>query len=106
MTDGSPIKAFITGACAGLAEVRQALQAHPEIEIVGTAVEPGKADQKLASSGAQVVLHGTDRGDRLPSSEESTRSARRRRRRSSSSPRARRGRRCCRRRSAPASPTS
>ena len=41
MTDGSPIKAFITGACAGLAEVRQALQAHPEIEIVGTAVEPG-----------------------------------------------------------------
>jgi len=33
MTDGSPIKAFITGACAGLAEVRQALQGHPEIEI-------------------------------------------------------------------------
>jgi pilus assembly protein CpaE len=69
MTDGSPIKAFITGACAGLAEVRQALQAHPEIEIVGTAVEPGKADQKLASSGAQVVLHGTARGDRLPTGE-------------------------------------
>jgi pilus assembly protein CpaE len=69
MTDGSPIKAFITGACAGLAEVRQALQAHPEIDIVGTAVEPGKADQKLASSGAQVVLHGTARGDRLPTSE-------------------------------------
>ena len=59
MTDGSPIKTFITGACAGLAEVRQALQGHPEIEIVGTAVEPGKADQKLASSGAQVILHGT-----------------------------------------------
>ena len=54
MSDGSPIKTFITGACAGLAEVRQALQAHPEIEIVGTAVEPGKAEQKLASSGAQV----------------------------------------------------
>jgi pilus assembly protein CpaE len=69
MSDGSPIKTFITGACAGLAEVRQALQAHPEIEIVGTAVEPGKADQKLASSGAQVILHGTARGDRLPSAE-------------------------------------
>ena len=69
MTDGSPIKTFITGACAGLAEVRQALQGHPEIEIVGTAVEPGKADQKLASSGAQVILHGTARGDRLPGAE-------------------------------------
>ena len=69
MSDGSPIKTFITGACAGLAEVRQALQGHPEIEIVGTAVEPGKADQKLASSGAQVILHGTARGDRLPGSE-------------------------------------
>ena len=69
MSDGSPIKTFITGACAGLAEVRQALQGHPEIEIVGTAVEPGKADQKLASSGAQVILHGTARGDRLPSAE-------------------------------------
>ena len=69
MSDGSPIKTFITGACAGLAEVRQALQGHPEIEIVGTAVEPGKADQKLASSGAQVILLGTARGDRLPSAE-------------------------------------
>ena len=69
MSDGSPIKTFITGACAGLAEVRQALQGHPEIEIVGTAVEPGKADQKLASSGAQVILHGTARGDRLPGAE-------------------------------------
>lgn len=69
MSGGSPVKTFITGACAGLAEVRQALQNHPEIEIVGTAVEPGKADQKLASSGAQVILHGTARGDRLPSAE-------------------------------------
>ncbi len=69
MSDGSPIKTFITGACAGLAEVRQALQNHPEIEIVGTAVEPAKADQKLASSGAQVILHGSARGDRLPTAE-------------------------------------
>ena len=104
MSDGSPIKTFITGACAGLAEVRQALQAHPEIEIVGTAVEPGKADQKLASSGAQVILHGTARGDRLPGAEIDAIRQRRPRRSSSSPPAARA--RCCTRRSAPASPTS
>jgi pilus assembly protein CpaE len=69
MSDGSPIKVFITGACAGLAEVRQALSSHPDIEIVGTAVEPAKSDQKLAASGAQVVMHGTARGDRLPAGE-------------------------------------
>jgi pilus assembly protein CpaE len=69
MTDHTPIKVFITGACAGLAEVRQALSIHPDIEIVGTAVEPGKADQKLAASGASIVLHGSARGDRLPTAE-------------------------------------
>jgi len=61
-----PIRVFISGACAGLAEVRQALGTHPEIELVGTAVEPGRAAQKLAASNAQVILHGSSRGDRLP----------------------------------------
>ena len=65
----SPIKVFITGACAGLAEVRQALSSHPDVEIVGTAVEPAKAQEKLAASGAQVVLHGSARGDRLPTAD-------------------------------------
>ncbi len=69
MAEQAPIKVFITGACAGLAEVRQALSTHPDIEIVGTAVEPGKADQKLAASGASIVLHGSARGDRLPAAE-------------------------------------
>ena len=66
MTEITAIKVFITGACAGLAEVRQALQNHPDVEIVGTAVEPSKADQKIATSGAQVILHGSARADRLP----------------------------------------
>src|SRR3954451_14614031 len=66
MSNTSPIRVFISGACAGLAEVRQALGSHPEIEIVGTAVEPGRAAQKLAASNAQVILHGSSRGDRLP----------------------------------------
>src|SRR3954468_4621191 len=66
MSNTPPIRVFISGACAGLAEVRQALGTHPEIEIVGTAVEPGRAAQKLAASNAQVILHGASRGDRLP----------------------------------------
>jgi pilus assembly protein CpaE len=66
MTNPTPIRVFISGACAGLAEVRQALGSHAEIEIVGTAVEPGRAAQKLAASNAQVILHGASRGDRLP----------------------------------------
>src|SRR5262249_36059707 len=66
MSNTAPIRIFISGACAGLAEVRQALGAHPEIEIAGTAVEPGRAAQKIAASNAQVILHGSSRGDRLP----------------------------------------
>jgi pilus assembly protein CpaE len=69
MTVEAPIKVFITGACAGLAEVRQALAGHPDVEIVGTAVEPAKADQKLATSGVQLVLHGSARSDRLPAAD-------------------------------------
>jgi pilus assembly protein CpaE len=62
----APVRVFISGACAGLAEVRQALGTHPEIEIVGTAVEPARAAQKLAAANAQVVLHGSSRTDRMP----------------------------------------
>ena len=69
MTDGSPIKAFITGACAGLAEVRQALQAHPEIEIVGTAVEPGKADAEARLERRAGRAPRPARGDRLPAAD-------------------------------------
>ena len=69
MSETSPIKVFITGACAGLAEVRQSLSTHADIEVVGTAVDPEKAQQKLAASGAEVVLHGSSRGDRVPMTE-------------------------------------
>ena len=53
MSENSPIKVFITGACAGLAEVRQALSSHPDVDIVGTAVEPAKAQEKLAAPPAR-----------------------------------------------------
>jgi pilus assembly protein CpaE len=65
----SPIKVFITGAANGLAEVREGLADHPEVELVGTAADPGKAGSKLAESGAQVILHGTTATDHVPTSE-------------------------------------
>ena len=65
----SPIKVFITGAANGLAEVREGLADHPEVELVGTAADPGKAGTKLAESGAQVILHGTTATDHVPTSE-------------------------------------
>ena len=65
----TPIRIFISGACAGLAEARDALSSHPEIELVGTASEPSKAGQKLASTGAQVILHALQRPDRVPAEE-------------------------------------
>ena len=65
----SPIKVFITGAANGLAEVREGLADHPEVELVGTAADPSKAGTKLAESGAQVILHGTTATDHVPTSE-------------------------------------
>ena len=69
----SPIKVFITGAANGLAEVREGLADHPDVELVGTAADPAKAGAKLAESsrpgdparhdGHRSRPHGRDRGD-------------------------------------------
>ncbi|MCW2956897.1 MAG: response regulator receiver protein, partial [Thermoleophilia bacterium] len=64
-----PIRIFISGACAGLAEARDGLASHRDIELVGTASEPSKAGSKLASTGAQVVLHALQRPDSVPADE-------------------------------------
>lgn len=64
-----PIRIFISGACAGLAEARDALASHRDIELVGTASEPSKAGSKLASTGAQVILHALQRPDTVPTEE-------------------------------------
>jgi pilus assembly protein CpaE len=61
-----PIRIFISGACAGLAEARDALASHPDIELVGTSSEASKAGNKLASTGAQVVLHAVQHADAVP----------------------------------------
>jgi pilus assembly protein CpaE len=64
-----PIRIFISGACAGLAEARDSLAGHRDIELVGTASEPSKAGTKLASTGAQVILHALQRPDTVPADE-------------------------------------
>ena len=69
MSNPSPIKVFITGAANGLAEVREGLADHPEVELVGTAADPAKAGGKLAESAAQVILHGTTATDHVPTAE-------------------------------------
>ncbi len=64
MTD--PIRIFISGSCAGLAEVRQALSSHSAIKVVGTAVDAPSAGDRLREEQVDVLLHGSSRGDRLP----------------------------------------
>ncbi|MDX6599061.1 MAG: pilus assembly protein CpaE [Gaiellales bacterium] len=64
MTD--PIRIFISGSCAGLAEVRQALSSHAAIKVVGTAVDAPSAGDRLREEQVDVLFHGSSRGDRLP----------------------------------------
>ena len=61
-----PIRIFISGSCAGLAEVRQALSSHSAIKVVGTAVDAPRAGDRLREEQVDVLLHGSSRGDRLP----------------------------------------
>jgi pilus assembly protein CpaE len=60
------IRIFISGSCAGLAEVRQALSAHDALKVVGTAVDAPSAGDRLREEQVDVILHGSSRGDRLP----------------------------------------
>jgi hypothetical protein len=61
-----PIRIFISGSCAGLAEVRQALSSHSAIKVVGTAVDAPSAGDRLREEQVDVLLHGSSRGDRCP----------------------------------------
>lgn len=65
-TGATPIRIFISGACAGLAEARDTLAGSAGIELVGTASEPAKAGTKYATTGAQVVVHALQRPDHVP----------------------------------------
>ena len=79
------VRIFVTGSCEGLDELRDALEQHTEIELVGS--NEGVADSAgvLAGGHLEVVLHAT-RSPRLPLDELAAIGSTRRRRSLSSPP--------------------
>ncbi len=58
-------RVFVTGACDGLENLREALADHPAVELVGAAEHVRDAGGPLAGGHLQVVLHAT-RASELP----------------------------------------
>jgi pilus assembly protein CpaE len=59
---------YITGDCDGLPDLRDALAAHPEVELIGAAAQVAEAAPTLTGGHLQVVLHAT-RSATLPVNE-------------------------------------
>ena len=59
---------YVTGDCDGLPDLRDALAAHPEVELVGSASQVAEAAAALTGGHLQVVLHAT-RAATLPVNE-------------------------------------
>jgi pilus assembly protein CpaE len=59
---------FVTGSCDGLDQLRDALERHGEIELVGTSVSVAESAGTLTGGHLEVILHGT-RSSTLPSDE-------------------------------------
>jgi hypothetical protein len=64
----SPHRIYVTGDCDGLPDLRDALAAHPEVELVGSAAQVTEAAPTLTGGHLQVVLHAT-RAATLPVNE-------------------------------------
>jgi pilus assembly protein CpaE len=62
------VRVFITGACEGLPQLREALQHHREIDLVGYAEEVRDGAGALTGGHLGAVLHAT-RGGSLPGDE-------------------------------------
>jgi pilus assembly protein CpaE len=56
------IRVYVTGGCEGSAQLCEALAAHPDLELVGTATEVRDAAGALGGGHLQVVLHATNAG--------------------------------------------
>ncbi|MBA2615388.1 MAG: AAA family ATPase [Actinobacteria bacterium] len=65
------VRLFVTGDCEGLSELRQALERHGEIELVGASESAAESVAALRGGHLSVVLHGT-RDSRLPQNELAT----------------------------------
>jgi pilus assembly protein CpaE len=61
-------RVYVTGECDGLPDLREALAAHPEVELVGAAGQVAEAAPTLTGGHLQVVLHAT-RSATLPVNE-------------------------------------
>ena len=64
----SPNRIYVTGDCDGLPDLREALGAHPEVELVGSATQVAEAAATLTGGHLNVVLHAT-RASSLPVNE-------------------------------------
>jgi pilus assembly protein CpaE len=62
------VRIFVTGHCDGLAELREALERHAEVELVGWSEGVRESSSTLTGGHLQVVLHGT-RASSLPADE-------------------------------------
>ena len=62
------VRVLMTGSCEGLAELKDALERHLEVELVAWNEHPADAASVLAGGHLGVVLHGT-RSSALPQSE-------------------------------------
>jgi pilus assembly protein CpaE len=68
VTTREQVRIFVTGNCDGLAELREALERHSEIELVGWSDGVRESAATLTGGHLQVVLHGT-RSSTLPADE-------------------------------------
>ena len=68
VTTREKVRVFVTGSCDGLAELREALGRHSEIEMVGWSEGVRESAATLTGGHLQVVLHGT-RSSGLPDDE-------------------------------------
>jgi pilus assembly protein CpaE len=62
---------FMTGSCDGLDQLREALERHAEVELVGTSVGVAESAGTLTGGHLEAVLHGT-RSSTLPRDEIAT----------------------------------
>jgi len=61
-------RVFVTGDCEGLGSLRESLDQHQEIELVGASEEIAHATGALAGGHLDAILHGT-RESTLPTQE-------------------------------------
>lgn len=62
------LRIYVTGSCDGVADVLQALEAHDELELVGSSESVQEAATALAGGHLEAILHAT-RGPLYPAEE-------------------------------------